>query len=308
MTLEIQHESPDVEDNSRTSSYLVMLISEQLFSWHSQPTSTPNILSVGQIRQGERHQCTLMFNSPSTASDCTLNLIMKYTLESDGMTEIRKTLSLDIPVIQPFQTTFDILPRIAKDGGMPDPFSQGDYSLGVSQSWLLMSSIMRLGSEKLELQHLGVDERSVPEDHHLDIQEIDGNSFPIERLPGIIIFLANLMVVLDAVPHTAETVLTLTRANDTDTTVLQLNLVVTWRRQSSSQTFEWNTISMPIPELTFFPFVPRILAGGLISFRHSDRRRRSAYIAFRPQTVYHHLHFRESHTCVVAYRRTFRIQ
>jgi hypothetical protein len=164
---------------------LLCLFLEQLFSWHPEATSTRNILSVGKIRQGERHQCTLMFNAPSTPSDHTLNLIMKYTLESDGMTEIRTTLSLDVPVIQPFHTIFDILPRIAKDGGMPDPFSEGGYSLGVSQSWLLVSSITRLGSEKLELQHLGVDGTSVAEDHNFDIQEVEGNSSPSEPLPGI---------------------------------------------------------------------------------------------------------------------------
>ena len=260
---------------------LLCLFLEQLFSWHPEATSTRNILSVGKIRQGERHQCTLMFNAPSTPSDYTLNLIMKYTLESDGMTEIRKTLSLDVPVIQPFHTIFDILPRIAKDGGMPDPFSEGGYSLGVSQSWLLVSSITRLGSEKLELQHLGVDGTSVAEDHNLDIQEVEGNSSPSKPLPGIHCP-DNLIVVLDTVPHTNKTVLTLTRANDTDTTVLQLDLVVTWRRQSSSQTYEWNTISIRIPELTFFPFAPRILAGTLLLLMYSDPRRRSAYIAFGP--------------------------
>jgi hypothetical protein len=260
---------------------LLSLFSEQLFSWHPEATSTRNILSIGKIGQGERHQCTLIFNAPSTPSDYTLNLIMKYTLESDGMTEIRKTLSLDVPVIQPFHTIFDILPRIAKDGGMPDPFSEGDYSLGVSQSWVLVSSITRLGSEKLELQNLGVDGTSLRDDHNLDIREVEGNYSPGEPLPGIH-RLENLIVVLDTVPHTAKTVLTLTRAADTDTTVLHLDLAVTWRRQSSSQTYEWNTISIPIPELTFFPFAPRILAGPLLLVMYSDPRRRSTYIAFGP--------------------------
>ena len=109
---------------------------------------------------------------------------MKYTLESDEMTQIQKTMSLDIPVIQPFHATFDILPRIAKDGGMPDPFAEGGYSLGVSQSWLLMSSITRLGSDKLQLQQISVDGTSISEDHNLEIQEvisIDSTS----ALPGI---------------------------------------------------------------------------------------------------------------------------
>ena len=90
------------------------------------------------------------------------------------------------------------------------------------------------------------------------------------------------MVVLDIVPHTAETLLTLTRGNDTDTTVLQVDLVVIWRRESLSETYEWNTLSIPVPELTFFPFAPRILAGNHIPVTRFDRRCCSAYVAFRP--------------------------
>ena len=92
------------------------------------------------------------------------------------MTEIRKTLSVDIPVIQPFHTTFDILPQVTENGGMPDPFSEGDHLLNVSQTWLLMSSITRLGSEKLELQHIGVNAVLDKEDMSLDILEGKGCS------------------------------------------------------------------------------------------------------------------------------------
>jgi Gryzun, putative trafficking through Golgi len=108
------------------------------------------------VGSGEHHQCTLIFKAPLAPADCTLNLIITYTLASDGMTEIRKTMSLDIPVIQPFHTNFDVLPRVTENGGMPDPFSEGEYLLNVSQTWVLISSITRLGSEKLELQHVGV--------------------------------------------------------------------------------------------------------------------------------------------------------
>ena len=130
------------------------------------------MLSVGKIKRGERLQRTLIFNAPSKPSDCTLNLVMTYNLESDGKTQIQKAMSVDIPVIQPFHATFDILPRIAKDGGMPDPFGEGGYRLDVSQSWLLISSITRLGSEKVQLKHIGVDGSLASQDHQLDVQEI----------------------------------------------------------------------------------------------------------------------------------------
>ena len=101
-----------------------------------------------------------------------MNLVIKYTLQSDGMTEIHKTLSLDIPVIQPFHANFDILPHLVEDGGMPNPFIDGEYYLPVSQSWLLLSSITRLGSEKLEVQHISVTGTFKTEDMSIDAREV----------------------------------------------------------------------------------------------------------------------------------------
>jgi len=185
------------------------------------------------------------------------------------MTEIRKTLSVDIPVIQPFHTTFDILPQATDNSGMPDPFNDGEYLLNVSQTWLLMSSITRLGSEKLELQHIGVKAVLDKDNMSLDIREGKGCSSTSENT-GTILRGANLILVLDAAAHSAETSFILTRRENTDITLLHLDLVVTWRRQASSQTHEWNTISIPVPELTFFPFVPRVVVGILCQKRFSQ--------------------------------------
>ena len=223
-------------------------------------TCNENTLVVGNVLPSEQHQCTLIFNAPLSPTDCTLNLVINYTLESDRMTEIRKTLSVDIPVIQPFHTTFDILPQPTDNSGMPDPFSDGEYLLNVSQTWLLMSSITRLGSEMLEIQHIGVKAALDKDNMSLDIREGKGCS-SISGSIGTTSRVANLITALDAAPHSAEISLILTRPENTDITLLYLDLVVTWRRKSSSQTHEWNIISIPVPELTFFPFVPRVLAG-----------------------------------------------
>lgn len=98
------------------------------------------------------------------------------------MTEIRKTLSVDIPVIHPFHTTFDILPQVTENGGMPDPFGEGEYLLNVSQTWLLMTSITRLGSEKLELEYIGVKAVLEKEDMSLDIREGKGCSLTNQNI------------------------------------------------------------------------------------------------------------------------------
>jgi hypothetical protein len=111
---------------------------------------------VGNVRPGEQHECILIFFAPSAPTDCTLSLIIKYTLESDGLTEIRKPLLFDIPVIQPFNTAFEILPALAENTGMSDPFGEKEYPLQVLQNWSLMTSVTRLGSDTLEVKEITV--------------------------------------------------------------------------------------------------------------------------------------------------------
>jgi hypothetical protein len=143
------------------------------------------ILSIGKILPGAKRECTLIFNAPMEPSDFTLNVVVKYTLESDTRTEIRKTLSIDIPIIQPFHTTFDILPRLGRESDMPDPFSEERLPLSVSQRWLLTTSITRLGSEKLDLQHIGVTGTFNLEEMSIELYEGDGCSPGNDQVFGI---------------------------------------------------------------------------------------------------------------------------
>jgi hypothetical protein len=128
---------------------------------------------VGNILAAERRECILLFNAPSAPTDCTLSIVIKYTLESDRLTEIRKPLLFDIPVIQPFHTAFDILPALVEDEGMPDPFGDEEYPLQILQKWILMSSITRLGSDNLEVQRISIARRQDRDELSLDISETE---------------------------------------------------------------------------------------------------------------------------------------
>jgi hypothetical protein len=253
-----------------------------------------NKLLVGNVSSGGQKQCNLIFNAPLGQMDCTLHLTLTYTLESDQMTEIKKTLALDVPVIQPFHTVFEILPRVTENGGMPDPFGEGERLLSVSQTWLLMSSITRLGSEKLELQHISVKGNFDPDDLSLDIREGKG-CFPTDESIGKYREIKQLTVVLDTVPHSAETSLVLTRRENTDISLLRLDFAIIWRRQSSSLMHEWNTIAIPIPELTFFPFMPRVLAGSPVTDEISHSRCNSTWALSRLPAIPRELHIRKPH-------------
>lgn len=143
---------------------------------------------------------------------------------------------------------------------MPDPFGGDEYPLKVEQVWSLISSITRFGGENLDVRRIEVRTEDKYEGLVLKIDEMRGCSAKDEKPIGKKLAVIELIVVLDTTAHTAETRLSLTRPEDTEITLLHLNLSVTWRRQSST-TDDWNTLTIPVPELTFFPFAPRILAG-----------------------------------------------
>jgi hypothetical protein len=216
---------------------------------------------------------------------------MKYTLASDRMTEIHKTVALDIPVIQPFHASFDILPLVAEEGGMQDPFAEGEFMLNVRQAWLLTSSIGRLGSEMLEVRHIGVEGNLEVEGMVLEIKEGKGCSSD-EGLIGFtpLSGLGRLIVVLDTAGHAAETMLVVSRPEDSEATPLLLRLVVAWRRHGMELWHEWNTISIPIPELNFFPFAPRVLAGRDPSSNDTDTRCLPVKSLPWHPTEHHHIH------------------
>jgi hypothetical protein len=137
------------------------------------------------VRPREQHECILFFFAPSAPTDCTLSLIIKYTLESDGLTEIRKPLLFDIPVIQPFNTAFEILPALAENARMPDPFGEEEYPLQVLQTWSMMTSITRLGSDTLEVKEITVT-RSDQDEMSLHISKtVDNSASNDERLGNL---------------------------------------------------------------------------------------------------------------------------
>ena len=158
-----------------------------MFSWLESNISPSDdkVLIIEKIFPGKKEQCTLVFNAPLTPMDCTLNIVINYSLESDGITEIRKTLLLDLPVIQPFHANFDIRPHLGEDSGMPDPFNEEESLLKVSQSWLLTSSLSKLGPEKLELRYVGVTVSSAIDDALLEIHNDDRTICSTSAIYGI---------------------------------------------------------------------------------------------------------------------------
>ena len=159
------------------------------FSWQTSDDATANdqTLVLGNLAPSEQRNCILLFNAPLEPTESTLNLIIKYTLESDRLTEIRKPVTIEIPVIQPFHISFDIFPYLSEvEGmGMPDPFGGDEYPLKVEQIWSLMTSITRFGSDNLEVHHIEVTTEEKHEGVTLKIDEMQGCSSQTDKPIGM---------------------------------------------------------------------------------------------------------------------------
>ena len=144
-----------------------------MFVWQD-PSKTAvagNTLEIGNVTPGQRKECVLLFNAPIEPTEHSLSLIIKYFLQSDPKTEVVKRALLDVPVIQPLQTTFDIFSQLAPQGGMPNIFSNEKQPLRVSQSWRLISSVSRIGSDLFELREVRVIGECNTQNVSLDLAE-----------------------------------------------------------------------------------------------------------------------------------------
>jgi len=117
-----------------------------------------------------------MFNAPLEPTEFTVTFAVTYTLESDTLTEIRKHLSLDIPVIQNLQASFDILPSPSPRSGMPYAFSEDVFPAFVSQRWLLITSIAKIGRVELEIHNVFVRGTEVTEGFAMELHKGRGCS------------------------------------------------------------------------------------------------------------------------------------
>jgi len=152
----------------------------------------------------------------------------------------------------------------------------------------------------LDLQHIGVTGTFNLEEMSVELYEGDGCSPANDQV-----------FELDNVPHNAETKFVLTRPEGSEITDVSLDLSVKWRRKTPSSENEWNIITIPIPELTFFPFAPRILADVTPHGLHPDIPQCLVNYTFENPTsalLYLEIHIESSDVCAFAGPKQVRVR
>jgi len=130
---------------------------------------TASLHSLGNMKPNQHITRYFAFPSASEPADCTLGIKLQYNLISDPETPTEKIVMVDMPIVSPFDCTFDFSPRVRHDV-WPDFFSLGDEPSanegadfkedvkpqGIVQRWCLMAAVQGVGKDDITIEGWGL--------------------------------------------------------------------------------------------------------------------------------------------------------
>lgn len=213
------------------------------------------ITSLGQMTPLETRKHGIEFQAKPTTGHCSVEVKARYHLISEPDTPISKTLTTELLFMRPFEANFDFKPRVSQDPWpnyfrLPDhidiPNEEGPAE-GLFQKWSVTAGVASFASQPLvveaaELQVVAIHENadcrisqnSSTETKQVTLSPNDVRSWAFD---------------LDLRKQTLD---------DRSTTYFDLQLQLTWRRDTPSSPS--TTAILSVPELVI-PFgEPRVLA------------------------------------------------
>lgn len=209
---------------------------------------------LGSIPSSESLQIHLRLPRIDHPSQFDLTIKVAYFLSTNPGTPISQTAVFRLNIVNPFEASYDLLPRVHPDpwpsffdtDGIPALDSQQPIPFrGLSQSWCLVTKYASFASEPLKIHDLSLSISSSPfiRCHATPNSPL---SSPREIPPQ----------------HIQESSFSLiaqrSTLDDRSPTPTDVQFVVSWSRTSSSSTV--NTTHLPIPRFNLFGTEPRVLA------------------------------------------------
>ncbi|KAK5168315.1 uncharacterized protein LTR77_006884 [Saxophila tyrrhenica] len=189
----------------------------------------------------------LLAKAPPSPLSTEVTVELEYTLASDHQTRLRKSLTVDINIVLPFEAKFSFGPLLYPDPWPgyfdPDLGSEKEAS-GIPQSWRLSSHIRSLASSKLSIREAKPVIDTVFGDSAADV--VNPKSIETTLLgPG------------QAEQFSTEIATRKHSLDDRRPTSLESTLVVTWSREGHEGNLV--TTHLPVPRLTLPVSEPRVL-------------------------------------------------
>jgi hypothetical protein len=216
---------------------------------------------VGRMTQGSTTTETIQFIAPTDPSDYALEVKVLYHLISEPDIPVSKTMIADLVFNGPFETSYDLTPRVHSDP-WPSYFVLQDEETkdvgtatasGLSQQWHLRAKVASFAEDVLVIKDMALETHAVhggatcevakefePADMLMNPEEINERSFCINSTK------------IDLEERRA--------------TALDMSLNIIWQRSGSPEN-AIVTSSLAIPRIHIPSSEPRVLASALRSAR-----------------------------------------
>ncbi|KAK7205709.1 Gryzun, putative trafficking through golgi-domain-containing protein [Myxozyma melibiosi] len=187
---------------------------------------------------------------PAESCDLVMVVTVKYQLLSDPNIDIIKTHVVDIPVIFPFQVSYDLTPQIYPNK-WPSPFFIYDlqsHNPPITKRWRLAATIDAVDMHNLEIEDY---EFKISNTTGVDVKLLDGPK-ELSRGPAA----------SDAYTHAFVLDVTNNDAVERRVANADARLSLKWRRKAAVKdetTDGFNIFNLPVLKLTFPLLEPRVL-------------------------------------------------
>ncbi|KAH0563136.1 hypothetical protein GP486_002291 [Trichoglossum hirsutum] len=214
---------------------------------------------IGKLVPSAKTIETFSFHTTSIAVDYILEVKVLYHLLSDRDTPISKTLTVNLPVVGPFEANYDFSPRVHPDR-WPSYFSMEDTiesgrdddkgstaTSGIAQKWCLTARMASFAVENLLIEKVDLPVLSINGGVDCSIAHEDlDNTGSLEIAPNEI---EEMRFLLDIKKFSLE---------DRRSATLDLALNIHWRRKDEGA--ELNRSTLAVPRLLVPSSEPRVLA------------------------------------------------
>ena len=189
----------------------------------------------------------LRVQAPADPATVSLTIDVDYKLSADPSTPLRKTSTLDLSFVVPFEAHYHFGP-VLYPGKWPSYFdpqngTSHDDAGGIPQLWRLSSQVRSLAADDLVLHGMEIAKEHIHGDsvcHLRESQQTEKQNLPHGQTTDETFQLKTQKYSLE----------------DRRPTTLESSLLVTWSREDDSTQF---TTSLPVPRLTLPVSEPRVL-------------------------------------------------
>ena len=216
-------------------------VDEQSFS------SRAILRTIESLKSLNTQSDVLAFKAPNEPTKASVAIEVAYRLSSDDTTTLRKTMTLDLEFVNPFEVKFTFGSLLYK-APWPSYFdsqlkSTPDNPGGIPQLWRLSTHITSLAIDSIMLRNVAPIVDSIVGDSIVNISDPEpASNEPFE--PG-------------NVERTASEISTQKLSlDDRRATTVESTLEITWARDEHSPSF---TTRLPVPRLTLPVSEPRVL-------------------------------------------------